>query len=121
MPYQAMFEWIDMHVIYMRRVITFIADGVFPKTPLPNTTFTFARPYRRQSLGSGQRLRKRNLNRFPSCRIIVIAGRQSPNAMRVIRQYHPSVNVKWMARTNLPHRFAKGIDMLNQQTLTAIQ
>ena len=35
---QSVFEWIDMNVIHMRRVIVIIADRMLPEPTLPDTS-----------------------------------------------------------------------------------
>jgi hypothetical protein len=52
-------------------------------------------------------MRKAGFNPPHSFREIIIAHRQRPDTMKMVRQYHPSVDNKRHGFPQLRHRFAK--------------
>jgi hypothetical protein len=46
---QAVFHWIDVAILNMASIIRIVPDEVFPKSPLPDTTFAFVSAYMAQA------------------------------------------------------------------------
>lgn len=51
----------------------------------------------------------------PSIGEIVIAGRQRPHAVQVIRQDYPGVDMEWPFDSNRPYHRSKQVDVPNEQ------
>jgi hypothetical protein len=80
-----MFHRIDMHIVHMGTVILFIANTVFPKAALPDSSFTT--PYARwvsvfQARDSSGESR---LDQSPAPNVVVVGIRQLQNAVQMVR------------------------------------
>ncbi|MDT4869160.1 hypothetical protein FQZ97_1041760 [compost metagenome] len=89
-----MLHRIDVDVIEVPLVIEVIADQVFPIAALPDTAFiSFTLGIRawlnvRQPFGEGE------LDCLPTIRIGPVAGRQSPEAVHVLGQHDPGIDME---------------------------
>jgi hypothetical protein len=84
---------IAMHIVEMGGVIILIADRVLPKPPLPDPSLALRNPARGAMLAYGKAFRECLLDRLPAARKIGVAFWQRPDAMHVIGQEHPGVDV----------------------------
>jgi hypothetical protein len=67
---------------------------MLPKPPLPDTSFPFVHMALGQAFGLGQLTRKGRFDLPPAGGEIVIAFRQRPNTVQVVRQYHDRLHRK---------------------------
>lgn len=113
---QTMLHRIEMHVVHMRRIIGRIAHRVLPIPCLPNPPLAPPRHHRSAPRTFRHRPRKPRLDHMPSRRIIRVTLRQCPNAMQMVRQHHPRINMKRMPRPRGAHRFPQRRNLPHQQT-----
>ena len=112
--YVAMFNRIEMQVIHVPFVISLITDSVFPKSPSPDTTLALGRAHGRALLGWRYLFTETNLQRLDAIGEIVIARWKRGNKVHVLGQHHPTVDMEWPLRANLPHRRAQCVNPLYQ-------
>lgn len=88
--HQAVFDWIEVHVVEMTFVVVFVFNSVFPVFGQPHATSTVStspignwilNPTCHKPLS-----RKRSLDPGPSPRIVVISSRQRPYRMKMVGQ-----------------------------------
>ena len=84
---QSMFDGIEMDIVCATLQIRFVANGVFVKTPLPNTAFVPPLFAGGQVFGMRKMCGEFGFNQPPAQGIIRIVGRQRPNGVNVVRQY----------------------------------
>ena len=87
---------------------------MFPKTLLPNTTFTFGDPYFQASFGARQSLHKADFDALSAIGKIVIPRWQCPHRVHMIGQHDPGIDIKWPLPLGNSHRFAQFADMPHQ-------
>ena len=80
-----MLDRIEMQVIHMTGVVAFVADRVFPESPLPDAAFPAVHPHPGPVFGLGKALGKTRLDQTPTGREIRIPGRQGPDTVQVVR------------------------------------
>src|SRR5260370_38988428 len=85
-----MFDRVPMQVIQKTFQVVLITAGVFPKSALPNRSFTMAQPRKtaRPFRAACFQIRpgKDFLDLLPTNRVIIIAWGQDPNGVKMIRQ-----------------------------------
>ena len=84
---QSMFDGIEMDIVCATLQIRFVANGVFVKTPLPNTAFVPPLFAGGQVFGMREMCGEFGFNQPPVQGIIRIVGRQRPNGVNVVRQH----------------------------------
>ena len=116
-----MFHGIEMNVIDMTGIIQAVANRRFPLSSLPDAPFAFGDAHGGQLLGLRHRFRKRDLDRFPTGRVVYVARRQCPDTMLVIGQHDPAIDMKRTCRSNLSHRRAQCRDLVDEQATLTFQ
>ena len=116
-----MFHGIEMNEIDMTGIIQAVANRRFPLSSLPDAPFAFGDVHGGQLLGLPHRFRKRDLDRFPTGRVIDLGRRQCPDTMHVIGQHHPAIDMKRTCRSNLAHRRAQCLDLVDEQATLTFQ
>ena len=86
-----------MHVIDVMSVIPFISNQVLPVTPLPDASLAARALGCRQHLGLRQPSGESELDDFPAQREVSVAIRERPDAMHMVGQNDPGVDVEGMA------------------------
>ena len=109
-----------MDVIDMALVIEFVADQVFPITPLPDAAFAADPLDGGERLGCIETARKQLLDHLPAPREIGVILGQRPQAMHVFGQHHPGIDMEGMADFGYPNRFPQQGNMARQQIAFAI-
>ena len=112
---QSMLDRIDQAILHMRRHVRRIANMMFPKPSLPNAPL-LPRNMATSQVSLWQRTRKSRLDQPPPRREIVVATRQCPDAMQVVGQNDPSVDLKGPLRPGRGNRAAQYSHMVNKQT-----
>src|SRR3546814_4971610 len=69
--------------------VRLVPDQVFPVATLPNAALGLGQAAGAAAFDTRNRARKPRLDQAPARSVIVVAGRQSPQAMQVLRQDHP--------------------------------
>jgi hypothetical protein len=89
-----MFERVDMHIIDVSRIVSFIANRILSESPLPNAAFAFrARAVDNRS----------------------VFGSNFANAILIAFQHAINMGyMEWPASTDSPHGFTEGVDMFDQ-------
>jgi hypothetical protein len=96
-----------MDIIHVLCIIPSVTDGMFPKAPLPNSTLLACQPHRRAPLGDRQCLSESGLDEPPARGNICIALRQGPEAIQMVGQHHPGLDMERVALTHTTHRFTQ--------------
>ncbi len=115
------FDRVVMNVIAVDVEVPLITKGMFPESVLPNASFAFLLPSIRQAFPRREGSGKRGFDQPPSCGVVRIVRRQSPQAMQMIRENDDSVDVK---RSLPPHGSeggAQGVNMFREQAAVAFQ
>ncbi len=112
---------IEMNIVHMPRVIPVIADRMLPKPALPDAPLALHPTNRRQTLTSRKRPRKGHFDFLPSSREIGVLRRQCPDAMQMIGQYNPGIDMEGPTTTNAPYCIAKFFDVTGQKFAAALQ
>lgn len=79
----AMLDRVVVQIVHVAPVILFVADGMFPETPLPDATFAPHCPDTGPPLDLRELSREPRLDQAPAIGETGIAGRQGPDAMQV--------------------------------------
>ena len=103
----------------MRCHIAVVPYMMFPKPPLPNPAL-LPRDMARPHSPFRQAARKSRLDEPPPRRKIPVLPRQSPDTMQMVRQNHPSINVKRPLRFGHRNRLAQPVHMLYKQSLPPV-
>ena len=96
-----MFDWVDVTVLDVTRVIRFVSDEVLPKTALPNSPFTAGLPHGAQPFALWNRFGEPRLDLAPSQGEIGVVGWQSPHGVYVVGQNDERVDVEGKALPEL--------------------
>ena len=102
-----MFYGIEMNVVDVTGKVQFVANRVLPITPLPDATFASGETYGRSLLIPRNRFRKRNLDRFPTGRLVNVTRWKCPDTIHVIGQHHPAIDMKRTRYANLSYNLAQ--------------
>ncbi len=86
-----------MHIVDVMSVIPFILDQMLPIAPLPDPAFAAGALSCRQYFGLRQASDESELDDFPAQGEIGVAIRERPDAMHVVGQNDPGVDVEGMA------------------------
>ena len=101
-------------------IIQVVTDGVFPITALPDAAVAATGRRGGFQLGIGDAARKSLLDPQSARRILVVALRQSPDAVEMIWQRDPGVDVKRRGIASLLDACAQQIDPPNQYVGSAV-
>ncbi len=115
----AVFYWVEVQVIHVRSKITFIADQVFPVSPLPDAAFATGNAHRRTPFGRRQAPAEATFNQAPAGGEVRIAGRQFNDAVQVIGQNHPAVDDERMRTPRVAYAGPQRVDVLRQECAAA--
>jgi hypothetical protein len=88
-----------------------IADGVFPKSPLPDSSFAAGHAHRRTTLSWRQGFGKPLFNKPPPVGEVIVTRWQRPDAMQMIGQNHPGIDMERPCFSNLPHPGSEYFDV----------
>lgn len=119
--HEAVLRRVEMNIIHMRGIIPVVSDRVFPEPPLPNATLAFADSAGRPMLSVRQALGEASLYGLPSGREIRVALRQCPDAMHVLRQHDPGINVERRAGPSMPNSVAQTLHMTGKQVAVPVE
>jgi hypothetical protein len=89
------FYRIVVEVIHVTLIVTLIADEVFPKTPLPNASFSLPPAPLGKSFPRGNLGGKACLDIVPAGGEIRLPGRLRPDTMQVIGQNDDGLDSEW--------------------------
>jgi hypothetical protein len=109
------FDSVEVKIIHVPFKIPLVADYMLPISPLPDASFPFARAAGRNSFSAWQRSGEPSLDQSPAYGEVGLAFRQTPDAMKMIRQDHDAFDDKWIPGTHAPERLAQLGNMPNQQ------
>jgi hypothetical protein len=112
---------IVVDVINVTLIVTLVADGVFPKAPLPNASFSLLQTPGWKSLPSGNLCWKSRFDIMPSRWEIRVPGRQRPDAMQVIGQDNHGLDGKWSAPAGPLEPSPKIVNVFGQDFPAAFQ
>ena len=105
-PDQPMFHGVPMAIVNMAGKVEIVSYDMLPEAPLPHAPLTPCHPYLGAPFGAGNRPDEAYLDGLPAVGKIVVSRWQRPHAMHVIRQHHPSVDVKRSIPACHAHRLA---------------
>jgi hypothetical protein len=105
-----------VHIIDQARVVIVVADAVVAVVALPDGAVA-----RAIAKGLVQRLGKRDLDGAPARRAIVVARRQGPDRVRVVRQHDPGIDVERFADARLAHRFAESRKVVREEGAAPVE
>jgi len=112
---------IVVNVIYVTLIITFVADDVFPKTSLPNASFSLLSAPCGKSFFSGNLCGKSRFDIMPSGGEIRVPGRQRPDTMKVIGQDNDGLDAEWSALAGRLENLPKFVNVFGQEASAAFQ
>ena len=115
-----MLHRVEVDVIHVSRVIAIIVDRVFPVAALPNAEFAFAKSGSQYPIAIGQRSGERGFDSSPAVGEVAVAQGKGPQAMHMVRQHDPGVDVKGRLPAHGAHCFAKRVDLRHQQAGAAV-
>src|SRR3546814_5223085 len=81
-----------------------VPDQVFPVSTLPNAALGLGQAAGAAAFDTRNRARKPRPDQAPARSVIVVAGRQSPQAMQVLRQDHPGNGCEGPFEARAPER-----------------
>ena len=111
------FERVDMTVIDMRRIILVIANHILPEPALPDPTLAACDTHPGSIFGHRQRFGEILFDQFPAIRKIIIAGRQRPHTVQMVRQNDPRIDVKRSFSSDFLHYFPQHGHLPDQQII----
>ena len=76
---------IELQVIHVVGVVSFIADSVLPEAPLPDTPLATVHSHLGSSFGLWESLGKACLDESPAGREVRVASRQGPDTVQMVR------------------------------------
>ena len=87
-----------MYVIHVCLKVGIVTNEMFPKSSLPNATFTTIGANLGKPFDLRQAFGKSHLDQsLPGCEVGITLGKLQ-NAMHVFRQHHPAMNAERMTR-----------------------
>ncbi|MFT6488191.1 MAG: hypothetical protein ACJAV3_000831 [Alcanivorax sp.] len=103
----------------MRPIILFIANAVFPKAALPDSSFIT--PYARWIPAFHARYfsGEGGLDQSPAPNVIIVGVRELQDAVEMIRQYHPAMNTERVVAFHFANRLSQYIHMTDKQIVAA--
>ena len=110
-----MFHRVEIHIIHTPPQISIIAYRMFIKAPLPNPFFPPPLLTCRNIFKRFECIGKFRFQQTPAQRIIIIAIRQSPNRMNMIRQHTNRHRFKSITLLHKSISFTQQINLLDQQ------
>ena len=116
---QPMFHRVDPAIPDMGRHVVLIPDVMLPIPPLPKPALlsqVMAGPHH----AFRKIHRKARFDQPPPCRIVPVAARQGPDAMEMIVQHHPRVDLERAFTQGHGHRAAQVVNVVRQQSTTAL-
>ncbi len=95
---------VEVRVIHVGGIIPVITNGVLPESVLPYSPLTAIKHDWRPLFDGRQGFRKYCLDRTPTPGIVGIVFGQRPQAMHMLRQDHPRIDVKGRFCRNMANR-----------------
>ncbi len=99
-PDPSMFDRIPVNIVYVPVEILIVPDHVLPKSALPNPTLASLRPALGNPFTLFDSARELTFDQIPAGGKICVIGRESPNAMKMIRQNHDRFQAERMPQLN---------------------
>jgi len=112
---------IEVDVIDMGSIVAIASNRVLPVSALPNPTLSPVDHNRGALLGRGQGFRERRLDIPPAAGKIRVTLGKGPQAVHVVGQYHPGVDVEWESPSHLTYRVAQRVDPRDEKVGTAVE
>lgn len=113
----AVLDGIKMDVVKMPRVVVLVSDDVFDESALPDAALALGSPTFRVGRGvdaASKAGREAAFDQSPPCGIVIIAARQRPHHVQMLRQDHRCIDMKRSIRPHRRDRPAEQIDMLHE-------
>jgi hypothetical protein len=104
----------------MGGVIGIVADGVFPEAALPDAAFGFGGAACGAGFGFWDGSGEFGFDDLPACGEIGVAFGQGPEAVRVVGQDDPGVDVKGQPGAGFANCGAEGGDVFGEKGLPAV-
>jgi hypothetical protein len=108
---QTVLHWVEVRVVNVRRKVGVIADRMFPVSSLPDPAYAPVDDDRRSRFTDAYGLQKPFLDRAPTAGEIGIAFWQGPQAVHMVGERNPGVDVERRANADLPNRIAQRADL----------
>ena len=108
-------EWIYITIFDMARIISLIADQVFPEPALPDAALVACGANGAKPLPLWQRFREAALDQPPARGEIEIARRQVPDRMQMIGQHDERVDREVIVLASRGNSLAQTRDMVDEQ------
>ena len=103
----------------MRRHVGIIPDMMLPKPPLPYPAL-LARDMAGPQVSRRQATREPGFDQPPPGREIPVTARQCPDAVQMVWQNHPCLDLEGPLRLGHRDRLAQTLDVVNKQVCAAI-
>ena len=110
----AVFFRIEVDVIKVMLIVEVVADQGFPITALPNTPFAAGFECGSAWFGAGEAFGESKFDHLPAQGKIGVACGQCPEAVHVLGQNHPSVDMEGVSRLGCANRGAQQINFPHQ-------
>lgn len=108
----AVFDRVEVDVVHMGGVIGIVADGVFPEAALPDAAFGFGGAACGAGFGFRDGSGEFGFDDLPAGGEVGVAFGESPEAVRVVGQDDPGVDVEGEPGAGFADGGAEGFDVL---------
>ena len=111
------FDGVEMHVVHMGEVVFVVADDVFPVSALPDASFMSCQLRCASMFRGGNASRECAFDQPPAPGVVSIPGGEFNDAVKMLRQNHPRVDMKGVALPDGRHASLERINMLGQKLI----
>lgn len=118
---EAVFDRIEVDVVHVGGVVGFVADGVFPEAVLPDAAVTVAQAGGGAGFGVGKGFGEGDLDGAPTAGEVGVVFRQGPEAVYMVGQDHPGVDVEGATVQRRANGGAKSINVNDKQVGAAVE
>ncbi len=107
-----MFDRVEVDVVHVGRIVVVVADGVLPESPLPDAAFGFGGAACGAGFGFRDGSGEFGFDDLPAGGKVGVAFGQGPEAVRVVGQDDPGVDVEGQSGAGFADGGAEGFDVL---------
>ena len=111
---------VEMDVIHVRTEITLVAHNVLPEAALPYAALAAYPAAFRKRFAGVDRSGKAHFDRLPAFREIAVVLRKGKQAMHMVRQHNPGVDMEWHEVPDAHDSAAKVDNSFHKQVALAV-